>query len=78
MSAKCRSCGKPIVWAQVKVTGSRIPLDPEPVKGGNIRLLDRPWVEVLSGKNLDRATDERMFVTHYATCPDAESWRKNR
>lgn len=33
----CTSCGAPILWA-VTETGKRIPVDREPVAGGNLRL----------------------------------------
>jgi hypothetical protein len=70
MSDVCRTCKRPIVWA-ITATGKRIPLDPEPVKGGNLRLVD--------GRAL-AARDEPgpRFVTHFATCPFASEHRRPR
>lgn len=70
----CRSCGAEIVWA-VTEKGKRAPLDAAPVDGGTFSLepgTDSPRavfvpVEARSGP---------LFVSHYATCPQASNWRK--
>jgi hypothetical protein len=38
---RCRSCDAPITWAVTR-KGRRIPLDPEPVAGGNIKVQEIP------------------------------------
>lgn len=77
MSA-CRSCGKPVVWAKVQVTGSPIPLDPDPAPNGNIRLHTKPECEVLSQAQIKQAKQDgvALYVSHFATCPEANRWRK--
>lgn len=63
-NAKCRGCGKSIVWGETK-DGKKIPLDPRP-----------PVYSVrkdpLSGTVLERALD--CMVTHFATCPQASQF----
>lgn len=38
--APCSSCGAQIRWARVKLSGRRMPLDPDPHEAGNVELLD--------------------------------------
>jgi hypothetical protein len=58
----------------------RIPLDPIPVPDGNV------WVDhieggqvfvnvVLTGDAVPRTVASR-YVSHFVTCPQADSWRK--
>lgn len=73
MSATCHSCGAPIVWVHTEA-GKRMPIDPEPVDGGNL-ILDRrdgPRVTVATEGNLPPCG----YVSHFATCPQAGKWRK--
>ena len=63
MSAKCRSCGKEIVWAKT-VTGAPIPLDAVSEK----RLVFR--------KGSTKVEMVDTYQTHFATCKDADKWRK--
>lgn len=67
----CRSCGAPITWKTYDRTGKQIPLDREPRADGNL---------VVEGKTCRQADqlldrEKTRFVTHFATCPDAEDWR---
>jgi hypothetical protein len=64
----CRSCGAPIVWAQL-VTGKRMPFDPPLVVKRTQHTLIEP----------ERAIDYLdMDATrsHFASCPDAAKWRR--
>jgi len=84
----CNGCGAPMVWAMT-TTGRRIPLDaaasdqgpvPLEVEDGNLaptgRTVDTrhgPTVEVeyvRAGAGVHR--------THFATCPKADEFRRNR
>jgi len=69
----CRSCNAPILWAR-SAKGKRrpMPLDPEPVPGGNVELVDgEAWV-VKPDPNVPR------YVSHFATCPNAGQHRRAR
>lgn len=80
----CRSCGAPIRWA-VTATGKRIPLDPEPVDGGNV-LLHEPIdggesIATVVGKAPAPSLfgdDAPRYVSHFATCPNADQHRHPR
>lgn len=61
----CRSCGAEIEWAET-VTGSRMPFNPPVAFVPRLDDLGDDVVEI------DRATT----VSHFATCPQAEQWRR--
>jgi hypothetical protein len=68
--SRCRSCNDEVIWVTSAATGKNIPINPEPVLGGNLFLADgvvtvrQPQPDVL------------RHVTHFSTCPDANQWRK--
>lgn len=81
MSEHCRSCGAPVTWAIVGHGGKYMPLDTEPTPDGIVKKVGEldnglPVVEVDDGPSLLDDGTERRFTTHFATCPDADGWRK--
>lgn len=73
----CRSCGAPIVWAVMECTGARAPFDADPLPPEAQRcfvLDDSALVPVARYPGLFDAKSPR-FVSHFATCPDADGWR---
>lgn len=82
MTAACRGCGAPVVWA-LTLHGSRQPFDREPNPDGNRALLTRgdgpPLAVPREAVAGDRITDARLrlflWMPHYATCSDAERFR---
>lgn len=71
----CRSCGAEIIWALTD-SGKRMPVDAEPVEGGNLRLIpdgDVVRVEVVMGGGAPL-----QHRPHFATCPEADIWRRGR
>lgn len=85
---RCRSCRAPVVWATSAASGKpkRIPLDPDPnPRRGNIVLEpdllgQGPVAHVLTSAAAAEASvrGETLYLSHFATCPDAEEWRKGR
>lgn len=77
MSAKCKSCGAAIEWT-LTTAGKRYPVDAKPdratgtllVRGGYCRRLEEP--ELTAARNAGTL----LYVPHWATCPDAKSWRR--
>lgn len=65
MSA-CPSCGAEVVWATTE-SGKSMPVDPEPVEGGNL------WLRDIGGGLTVRVVGSREGVLrhrpHFATCP---------
>lgn len=89
MSATCRSCGAPIIWAKHETTGRRMPFDAEPDPKGRWAMDDEDGGEGLSaavtGRPADliyyQATDEppsNRYTSHFATCVHADQHRKGR
>lgn len=86
----CKSCKAPVIWATTQ-NGNRMPVDSEPVEGGNIVLSHRrvgePPVAVYQRKmDIAKLAAEherspqggplRLFASHFATCPHAQSHRR--
>ena len=69
----CRSCGAAIYWTHTD-RGKRIPLDVAPKKNGNIIIRDgrAHYVGIFDQVGEHEAT----FVSHFATCRDADQWRR--
>ena len=76
--ASCRSCGAELVWA-VTANGKRIPLDTKPVehpKSGLFRLVSAGIDPRIRPPLAASADADDLYVSHFATCPNAEEWRK--
>ena len=73
---KCKSCGATIFFIKTK-TGKSMPVDAEPSPTGNIRLTETGG-EVLGKKAAEEArlNGTPLYLSHYATCPDAAKYRK--
>lgn len=79
----CRGCGAEITWTRT-MTGRRMPIDPEPVEDGNIRLLGTNFV----GEEIARVTTKAerrqairegkpLYRSHFnETCSRAGEFRK--
>lgn len=76
----CRSCQAAVLWA-VTHNGKRMPVDAEPVEGGNIKLR-REGDKVIAefpGKEhpaLFEDNNRARYVSHFSTCPESTEWRK--
>lgn len=83
-AAHCSSCQAPIVWCTTYETGARMPVDPDPVIGGNVRILDpdrNPPLAKVTGAAIDlfdERDDGTRYVSHFVTCPNAAEHRRPR
>lgn len=80
MGATCRTCQKPIIWTRT-TKGKLMPVDPEPVSGGNVVLTsgnDAPTSEVVGPKEAARRRDLGLLlhVSHFSTCASADEHRR--
>lgn len=74
----CRSCGARILWRRSRLTRRRHPIDVEPHPDGNIRVIDASWCDVLVRERRNAQGSEmaeRLHLSHFATCPNAERHR---
>lgn len=62
----CRSCGAAIVWFEL-ASGKRHPFDGEPVYVST---------ELDESNRLVGVVDTSVTSSHFATCPDAATWRR--
>lgn len=65
-AAKCRSCGATITWFEMAKSGKRMPFDGDPVYV-KTDTKDGALVGFIDGT---------MFPSHFATCAQADEWRK--
>jgi len=74
----CRSCGKPIKWV-VTQKNKRMPIDPQPVEGGNIELHNQgEYLPPLAVYHSLAPAGVKLYVSHFATCPNAAKHRKKQ
>lgn len=74
----CRSCGHPVIWTATPA-GHRMPIDAAPVDDGNLHLdqtTNPPTVTVVNTLQHDPGCGRRHYTSHFATCLDANEWRK--
>ena len=69
----CRSCGKEIVWA-VSPNGKKIPL--EEIKTQIYRMGGGAFEPKDRATKLDPDMTGRLYISHFATCPEANDWGK--
>jgi len=69
MSAKCKSCGAEIEWIKTKA-GKNAPIDAKPVKV----YIEAP--DLIGHEN--RWILISAFTSHFATCPDADKFRRKK
>jgi hypothetical protein len=75
----CKSCGAEIIFAFTR-DNKRMPVDAAPNPQGNITLWEVGGVTratVLAGSRLElaRAEQQELFLSHFASCPDAAGHR---
>jgi hypothetical protein len=75
--AVCRGCGAAMVWCS-STKGGTVPLDPRPVSDGN--LVFEPGAEMPTVRYLRRGdivpAGTARYRSHFATCPEAQQFRR--
>ncbi len=69
---KCRSCGAAILWCKTE-KGKAMPVDAEPSENGNLIISGEICTVVKPSEVLPGIP---LFTSHFATCKQAASWRK--
>jgi hypothetical protein len=79
---ECSGCKAFMLWA-LTPSGAKAPIDYRPAESGNVLLLQPSGfgellAVTLSGDGLQRARQRGMDLrtNHYATCPEAEQFRR--
>lgn len=81
----CRSCGADVIWGRTPI-GNLMPLNAEPNPDGNVEAHEpprsasysnnAPMVIVAVHPGPPLFTEHSIYMPHHATCPDADTWRK--
>lgn len=72
----CRSCDAEIRWV-VSRAGRAMPIDAHPNGRGNL-VLERHGVRWEAHVQKPAPFGEQVFISHFATCPDADAYRRPR
>lgn len=72
---KCRSCHAPIVWAYT-LAGKKAPFEENEkgeyiIENGTARHVGPPPAQL----ELGEPAQVQRYVNHFASCPQADSWR---
>lgn len=76
--SRCKSCGKEIIW--IKTSGGKnMPCDANGIpyrenKEGSMILVTQEGKTVRATE--DREAKQIGFTSHFATCPNANGWRR--
>jgi len=76
MSAECNSCGASVRWVLIKKTGKRMPLNTAPAPDARPGFVLRVGGEAELATDDDRRLLREVYTSHFATCPQANQWRK--
>jgi hypothetical protein len=74
---QCKTCAAPIFWVEIVSTGKRMPVNAQPSPRGTVVLRDGRDAEVL-GPIAASEYKGMKYESHFATCPQAKSWRRRR
>lgn len=85
MASNCRSCEAEIRWAKHHESGNRMPLEEateEQIADGRglYRIrdeVDGPTAYPASAEQATGMFPVQLYISHFATCPDAETWRQD-
>lgn len=75
--ASCRSCGAPILWAEMP-SGRMNCFDVEPDPSGLWAIDDTTPTPTAAKIERTAGSGEDGFTSHFATCPNADSHRSRR
>lgn len=75
--SSCRSCGEPVVWAEMP-SGKMCPFDSEPTPAGQWALDDTTHPPRAAKIVKAEGSSEDGFTSHFATCLFADEHRSRR
>ena len=74
--SKCKSCGKPIIWAKNLATLKNVPVDtdlPDPLPKPIYRLSTEGSLTVATPVEQGDMDEDSLYgVNHFKTCPNAQ------
>lgn len=76
--ATCRSCQTHIVFARSKTTGKLMPFEPDAAGEWVIVNGEAEHVGKAPATPVEGVETVQRWTSHFAKCPDAQTWRKKR
>lgn len=70
--AVCKSCEADVIWCETS-TGKKMPMDAKPDPKGTFVIING---KTRVANDEDRRLRRDLHTSHFATCPDAGTWRK--
>lgn len=64
--ARCKHCGRHVIFRRTAKSGKLVPMDPEPIEGDGRRAIYTTDGVLLVG---EKARGERGWEPHHGTCP---------
>src|SRR5262249_32753519 len=74
-TSRCKGCGAEILWCRT-ASGKVMPLDPDPVEGGNVAL--DPGQGLARVLRQGEAWHGLRYRSHFASCSASASFRRPR
>jgi hypothetical protein len=80
LGPKCRSCDAAIFWRRHLTSNKMAPLNMGPDPTGNIELIGAEEYGIVPVKDREAFLQAGglLFKSHYATCPQAKTWKTGR
>lgn len=78
----CRSCGAVINWIETK-KGKKMPVDPgdiefDDAESGDVLVSELGDVVYVKEGSKNEHPHQKYYISHFATCPQADDWRKSK
>ncbi len=74
MPDRCRTCKAQVIWVKTE-KGRSMPVDVDPVDGGNIMLMEH-YGQPPIARMVAPVEGVKCYVSHFATCKHADQHRK--
>ena len=82
-TSACSKCGEPMIWTRTR-KGKNMPVDAEPSGDGSFYLIEPEQrgqendgkIAAVWVPEDNRATRADLHTAHFATCPNADEFRK--
>ncbi|HEX9959841.1 MAG TPA: hypothetical protein VGB00_02845 [Pyrinomonadaceae bacterium] len=81
MPYQCQKCGREILWLKHFETGKSNPIEAEPAKDGNLVISrEKGLYRLATPEEIDRAKiyKKNLYISHFAKCEFAKSFRKGK
>lgn len=75
---RCKGCLRPMRWVTVSTTNRKMPVDYDPHEDGNVIVYANDRADVYQTTPTSIPDGATLHFSHFATCPNADEFRKSR